>query len=98
MPALAGGRRECGFIVGVDRGQQALLPPCFEDYVAPEALVRVVNAFVAGVDWADLGFDRAVSAITGYGRAAKVPSYNFQSVVDVESGLIVNYDVFNDAK
>ena len=33
----------------------------------------------------------------GYGRAPKMPSYNLQSVVDVESGLIVHHDVFNDA-
>jgi transposase len=33
----------------------------------------------------------------GYARAPKVPSYNLQSVVDVESGLIVHHDVFNDA-
>jgi transposase len=33
----------------------------------------------------------------GYARAPKVPSYNLQSVVDVESGLIIHHDVFNDA-
>ena len=33
----------------------------------------------------------------GYGRAPKTPSYNLQSVVDVESGLIVCHDVYNDA-
>ena len=32
-----------------------------------------------------------------YGRAPKMPSYNLQSVVDVESGLIVHHDVYNDA-
>lgn len=54
-----------GFIEGVDRRQEALLPPCIEDYIAPEALVRVIDAFVADLDLADLGFDRAVSAVTG---------------------------------
>jgi len=54
-----------GFIEGVDHRQEALLPPCIDDYIAPEALVRVVDAFVAGLDLADLGFDRAVSAVTG---------------------------------
>jgi transposase len=48
-----------GFIEGVDRGQAALLPPCVEDYVAPDALVRLVDAFVANLDLVDLGFDRA---------------------------------------
>ena len=33
----------------------------------------------------------------GYGRAPRMPSYNLQSVVDVESGLIVHHDVYNDA-
>ncbi len=33
----------------------------------------------------------------GYGRAPKMPSYYLQSVVDVESGLIVHHDVYNDA-
>jgi len=33
----------------------------------------------------------------GYAHAPKLPSYNLQSVVDVESGLIVHHDVFNDA-
>jgi hypothetical protein len=33
----------------------------------------------------------------GYGLAPKMPSYNLQSVVDVESGLIVHHDVHNDA-
>ncbi|MDQ0390293.1 transposase [Labrys monachus] len=33
----------------------------------------------------------------GYGRAPKMPSYNLQSVVDVDSGLIVHHDVSNDA-
>jgi hypothetical protein len=33
----------------------------------------------------------------GYARAPKMPSYNLQSVVDVESGLIIHHDVFNDA-
>ena len=54
-----------GFIEGVDRGQAALLPPCIDDYVVPDALVRVVDAFVANLDLADLGFGRAISAATG---------------------------------
>jgi hypothetical protein len=33
----------------------------------------------------------------GYGRAPKFPAYNLQSVVDVESGLIVHHDVANEA-
>src|SRR6266702_2697523 len=33
----------------------------------------------------------------GYGRAPKAPSYNLQSVVDTDSGLIVHHDVYNEA-
>ncbi len=33
----------------------------------------------------------------GYGRAPKAPCYNMQSVVDVDSGLIIHHDVANEA-
>lgn len=50
------------FIDGESRDQISLLPACVEDYVAPDALVRVVNAFVASLDLAELGFNRVVAA------------------------------------
>ena len=53
------------FIEGLDRRQAALLPPCLDDYIAPEALVRLVDAFVANLDLADLGFERTIGAATG---------------------------------
>ncbi len=53
------------FIEGPDRGQISLLPPSIEDYVAPEALVRVVDAFVDSLDLSELGFERTVAAATG---------------------------------
>ena len=53
------------FIEGMDRGQTALLPPCIDDYIAPDALVRVVDEFVGGLDLVGLGFERAISAATG---------------------------------
>jgi transposase len=53
------------FIEGTDRGQVSLLPPCVDDYVAPDALVRIVDAFVASLDLTELGFSRAVAAATG---------------------------------
>jgi hypothetical protein len=37
-----------GFIEGQDRAQVSLLPPSIEDYVAPDRLVRIVDAFVDG--------------------------------------------------
>jgi hypothetical protein len=43
-----------GFIEGADRGQASLLPPSVDDYVAPEALVRVVDTFVGSLELAEL--------------------------------------------
>lgn len=53
------------FIEGTERGQASLLPPCLDDYVAPDALVRIVDAFVASLDLTELGFGRTVAASTG---------------------------------
>ncbi len=53
------------FIEGSARDQVSLLPPCIDDYVATDALVRVVDAFVASLNLIELGFDRAVAAATG---------------------------------
>jgi hypothetical protein len=46
----------------------SLLPPCVENYVAHDALVRLVDAFAASLNLADLGFGRAVAAATGRPR------------------------------
>jgi transposase len=53
------------FIEGTDRGQVNLLPACVDDYVAPDALVRVIDAFVDSLDLAELGFSRVIAAATG---------------------------------
>jgi transposase len=53
------------FIEGSARDKVSLLPPCVDDYVASDALVRVVDAFVASLSLAELGFGRAVAAATG---------------------------------
>lgn len=53
------------FIEGADRGQVSLLPACVDDYVAPNSLVRVVDAFVDSLDLGVLGFERIVAAATG---------------------------------
>lgn len=50
------------YILGSERGQVSLLPPCVEDYVAPEAMVRIVDAFVASLNLGELGFGRAIAA------------------------------------
>lgn len=53
------------FIEGIARDQANLLPPCVDDYVGPDALVRVVDAFVDSLDMIELGFTRAIAASTG---------------------------------
>ena len=53
------------YVRGEDRGQAALLPAAIEDYVAAGAPVRVIDAFVDGLDVSGLGFGRSVPATTG---------------------------------
>jgi len=53
------------YIRGEDRGQAALLPAAIEDYVVADAPVRVIDAFVDGLDVSGLGFGRSVPAVTG---------------------------------
>lgn len=53
------------FINGDSRDQMSLLPACINDYVASDALVRVVDAFVDSLDLAELGFSRVIAAATG---------------------------------
>lgn len=54
-----------GYIQGEDRGQASLLPSRLEDYVSVDASVRVIDAFVSGLDVVGLGFVRARAAATG---------------------------------
>ena len=53
------------YIRGEDRGQVALLPAAIEDYVPTDAPVRVIDAFVDGLDVRGLGFGRSLPATTG---------------------------------
>jgi transposase len=53
------------YVRGEDRGQAALLPAEIEDYVMADAPVRVIDAFVDGLDVKVLGFGRSVPAMTG---------------------------------
>ncbi|MGO9702913.1 MAG: transposase [Xanthobacteraceae bacterium] len=53
------------YVRGEDRGQAALLPAAIEDYVAANAPVLVIDAFVDGLDVKGLGFGRSVAAATG---------------------------------
>jgi transposase len=53
------------YLRGPDRTQTQLLPPCLEDYVAPECPGRFIDAYVEGLDFQALGFVRAQPAATG---------------------------------
>ena len=54
-----------GYKAGVDRGQAALFPERLDDYIAEENEVRVIDAFVDGLDLVALGVGRALPARTG---------------------------------
>ena len=53
------------FVQGADRGQSTLLPECLDDWVADDNPVRVIDAFVAALDLAELGFGGVEPAGTG---------------------------------
>jgi transposase/IS5 family transposase len=53
------------YIRGEDRHQASLLPAALEDYVAADGLIRVVDGFVASLDFGALGFRRSVPAEVG---------------------------------
>ena len=53
------------FVAGADRVQWTLLPECLDDFIAESDPVRVVDAFVAALDLAELGFDGVEPAATG---------------------------------
>lgn len=54
-----------GYVAGDDRHQATLLPPVLDEYVERAASVRVVDAFVDGLDFRALSFERAAPAATG---------------------------------
>lgn len=60
-----------GFILGEDRQQSVLFPERLDDLVPQTALVRVIEAFVAGLDLQVLGFVRARAL--GIGRPGYDP-------------------------
>lgn len=53
------------FISGDSPEQIGLRQACADDLCRPNALVRVVDVFVASRDLAEPGFDRVVAAATG---------------------------------
>lgn len=62
------------YIEGEERGQVVLLPDNLEDYVGEENPVRVIDAFVDGLDMERLGFKRSEP---GFGR----PAYNPRDIL-----------------
>ena len=54
-----------GYIEGSDRDQPVLFPEVLDEYIAAENPVRFLDAFVASLDLAVLGFRRAVPSETG---------------------------------
>jgi transposase len=53
------------YLRGPDRSQVQLLPACVDDYVAPDAPARFLDAYVEGLDFAALGFTHAQPKATG---------------------------------
>src|SRR5438105_15122694 len=53
------------YIAGFNRSQLVLLPEAVDDYVGADNPVRFIDAFVAGLDLAAMGFVRATPAGTG---------------------------------
>lgn len=47
------------FLSGIDRHEVQMLPPSVEEYVAPNAPVRAIDAFVSGLDLKEVGLDRS---------------------------------------
>jgi len=53
------------FIEGENRFQSTLFPESLDDYIADDNPVRVIDAFVDGLDLKQLGFERAEPSATG---------------------------------
>src|SRR3974377_1576440 len=53
------------FVEGMDHGQTTLFPECLEDWIDGDNPVRVIEAFVDGLDLSGLGFDGAAPEATG---------------------------------
>lgn len=54
-----------GYVGGESRGQATLFPVVLDDLVPEEHAVRVIDAFVAGLNLGQLGFEKAQPAATG---------------------------------
>ena len=54
-----------GYIEGQHRSQITLFPESIDQYIAEDSAVRVIDAFIDGLDLMDLGFDKAQPKATG---------------------------------
>ncbi len=54
-----------GFVQGEGRRQGTLFPVTWEELIADDQVCRVIDAFVARLDMAGLGWERAEAAETG---------------------------------
>jgi transposase len=53
------------FVEEHDRTQTVLFPERLDDYIAAENPIRVVDAFVEGLDLKEVGFERVIPKVTG---------------------------------
>src|SRR5690348_10816811 len=60
------------FVEGADRKQATLFPECLDDWIDEDNPVRVIDAFIDGLDLGELGFEGVKPAETG--RPAYHPS------------------------
>ena len=65
------------FIEGEDRAQAALFPERLDDFIAEDNSVRLVEAFVDGLDLKALGFKRVEPRATGH------PAYHASTLLKI---------------
>src|SRR5258705_8722565 len=65
-----------GFVEGTARGQASLLPECLDDWVDESNPVRVIDAFVEGLNLDGLGFGRVEPS--GIGRPGYHPKVHLK--------------------
>jgi transposase len=53
------------YIKSTDKNQASFLPPSIDEYVGEESMVRIIDAFVEGLDLLGLGFGKSHPAQTG---------------------------------
>lgn len=64
-----------GYIEGADRDQIILFPESIDDYISEGSPVRVIDEYVEQLSLEELGFKKAVCALTGR------PPYNPKDIL-----------------